>query len=51
MRSASLLVVLSVAYASFSLAQQVKVIDPADIARARGAMGSAVGNHWERDLP
>jgi dipeptidyl aminopeptidase/acylaminoacyl peptidase len=35
MRSVSLFVVLSVAYASFSLAQQGKVIDPPDIANLK----------------
>ena len=35
MKSASLLVVLSIAYTSFSLAQQAKVIDPTDIANLK----------------
>jgi hypothetical protein len=26
-------------------------IDPADIARAYGAIGGDMGSHWERDLP
>ncbi|HMD21548.1 MAG TPA: hypothetical protein VKH40_14565, partial [Alloacidobacterium sp.] len=35
MKSASLILVFSVAYASFSLAQQAKVIDPSDIANLK----------------